>query len=254
MIPTILQIGPFPVHSFGLMMVLCFLGAWRLLAMRLEAAGKPIEIAEKLITWGALGGLLGARFGYLISFPSDLFSRPLATIFGSAGFVFQWGLIGGIFACWMVVRREKESFLTMADLVAPALSLGYAIGRIGCQFSGDGDYGGPSNLPWAMSYSTGVVPTPVGVLVHPAPVYETLVALAITAVLMRPALRARLPRAGQLFGMYLILSSLSRYFIEMVRIEPIVLPPFTQAQVVSLCLGVLGLIFLFQKRKPQSLA
>lgn len=247
MIPTILHIGPLPLHSFGLMMVLAFLAAWRSFALALIERGKRLELAERTITWAAVGGIVGARIGYLLSFPTELMTHPLQTLFGGAGFVFHWGLIGGILSTFILLRREKENFLELADLAGPALAIGYAVGRIGCQLSGDGDYGGVSDLPWAMSYALGVVPTPAGTRVHPAPVYETFGALIIAVVLTRALVRDRLSSTGQRFGLYLLLSGLARFLVELIRIEPVVLPPLTQAQLVSAVLMLVGAVFLFRR-------
>jgi phosphatidylglycerol:prolipoprotein diacylglycerol transferase len=254
MIPTLFHIGPLPVHSFGLMMVLAFLSAWRLLCLNLIRAGKPPELAERMLTWAAIGGVLGARFGYLISFPTELFEHPFATIFSGSGFVFHWGLLGGAFAVWLLLRSVGERFIPMADLTAASLALGYGIGRIGCQLSGDGDYGAAVDLPWAIGYPLGVVPTPAGVRVHPAPVYETILALLIAAFLSSRWLRRTCRRDGQIFGIYLILMSAERFFVEMIRVEPVVLPPFTQAQIVSLVLAAVGsAILLWTSKKKVSL-
>ncbi len=247
MIPTLFHLGPIPIHSFGLMMVLAFVAAWRLLFIELEEAGKNTGLAERMITWAAIGGIIGARAGYLISFPSELSTHPLKTIFGESGFVFHWGLVGGALAVWILLRRVGEDFLSMGDRCGAALALGYAIGRIGCQLSGDGDYGKPTNLPWAMEYPLGVVPTPPGSAVHPAPVYETLLALAVVFVLRSKRVRAALAGKGRLFGLYFVLMAAERFIVEYVRIEPVVLPPFTQAQVMSLGLALLGVILIARR-------
>ncbi|MFN8392621.1 MAG: prolipoprotein diacylglyceryl transferase [Bdellovibrionota bacterium] len=252
MIPTLFQLGPLPVHSFGLLMVLAFLSAWRILWVNLRAAGKPPELAERMITWAAVGGIAGARIGYLISFPSELMEHPLQTIFSGAGFVFHWGLVGGAFAVWLLLRSVGQSFWEMADLTGIALVIGYAVGRIGCQLSGDGDYGMASTLPWAMGYPQGVVPTPAGVTVHPAPVYETILAILIAFVLSSAKVRSTFRRPGQMFGIYLVLVALERFLVEFVRIEPIVLPPFTQAQVMSIILASCGFLLLAFPRSGAS--
>ena len=88
---------------------------------------------------------------------------------------------------------------------ATALALGYAIGRIGCQVSGDGDYGIRSHLPWAMGYPNGTVPTPPGVTVQPTPIYETVAMCLVAWVLWQ--LRDRV-RPGVMFALYLVLSGL----------------------------------------------
>lgn len=230
------------------MMMLAFIGAWRILSIELKESGRNPELAERMITWAAVGGIVGARVGYLVSFPSDLSEHPLATIFGSAGFVFHWGFIGGALGVWLLLKKEKEDFLALGDITGSALSVGYAIGRIGCQLSGDGDYGAVSDLPWAMAYPLGVIPTPPGVTVHPTPMYETFMALGIAFLLRAPAVRRALYGRGQLFGLYLALTALARFLVEMVRVEPVVYPPFTQAQLMSMILMVFALYLLLRKK------
>lgn len=253
MIPKLIEIplpfGSLPIYSFGVSMVLCFLAAWRCLEQQLKRAGEPPELAERMITWAAIGGIVGARICYILTFPHEFLAAPIATAFGGAGFVFYGGFIGGAFAVWLLLRKEKKSFLKMSDLTAPSLAVGYAVGRIGCQLSGDGDYGKESSLPWAMSYAHGVVPTPPGVLVHPTPVYETIVSLAIAMLLLwlgKKSFRF-LAVNGALFGVYLMLSAVARFLVEFIRIEPIVLLSLTEAQVIGLIMFGIGL-WLFARR------
>src|SRR4029453_2833455 len=99
------------------------------------------------------------------------------------------------------------------DIAAPALAVGLAIGRIGCQLAGDGDYGVPTDLPWGMSYPEGVVPTTERV--HPTPIYEMVLYLLIFAVLWRN--RTRPHRPGSLFGQYLLYAGAARFAVEFVR-------------------------------------
>src|SRR5439155_8223391 len=108
----------------------------------------------------------------------------------------------------------------MFDVVAPAAALGYAIGRIGCLISGDGDYGIPTSLPWGMSFPHGLVPTTQRV--HPTPVYEFLAGLLITYVLWRlgtKALGGTAP-SGSVLAAFLVLSGLARFLVEFIRINP----------------------------------
>ncbi len=244
MIPTLFTLWILPVHSFGLMMVLAFICSWKRLCLSLKEVGESIEIAEPMITWAAVGGIIGARLGYLVSFPTELLQHPIETILGGAGFVFHWGLIGGFLAVTYYLRRQRKNFFQFADIVAPTIAIGYAVGRIGCQLSGDGDYGKISNLPWAMSYSLGVIPTDPGVLVHPTPIYETIVSLLIALLLLAPATKKIFSKPGQIFGLCLIFLAIERFLVEFVRIEPIVYFNLTQAQLVSIFLFVVGLIFI----------
>ena len=125
--------------------------------------------------------------------------------------------------------------VALLDLAAVPLSLGYAIGRIGCQVSGDGDYGIHSNLPWAMSYPDGTVPTTDEV--HPTPVYETLAMGVAGVVLWR--LRDRFA-PGVLFGLYLMIAGIERFLVEFIRRNDEVLAGLTEAQLIALAMLVLG--------------
>ena len=124
--------------------------------------------------------------------------------------------------------------LSMLDLCAPSAALGYGIGRIGCLTSGDGDYGIPSNLPWAMSFPHGLVPTTVPV--QPTPLYELIVAVGITALLWRrsrPQL-GRLFHPGQITAEYLVWTGAARFLVEFIRINPRLYWGMSNAQVASL--------------------
>ena len=135
------------------------------------------------------------------------------------------------------VRRRGAPVLQVADAAGLALALGYAIGRIGCQLAGDGDYGTPTDLPWAMAYPNGVVPTIEKV--HPAPVYETLSHLGIFALLW--ATRKKIAIPGLSFCLYLVLAGVARFAVEIVRLNPRVLWGLSEAQLISIVMVVVGL-------------
>ena len=125
----------------------------------------------------------------------------LGNIFSGAGLVFFGGLIGGAVGVLLWARWRGWLGWELLDSAAAPIAIGYAVGRIGCQLSGDGDYGEPSDLPWAMAYPEGTVPTTDEV--HPTPIYETLTMGLVTLLLWH--LRDRLA-PGVLFGLYLILA------------------------------------------------
>ena len=129
----------------------------------------------------------------------------------------------------------------MLDLCATVLALGYGIGRIGCQVSGDGDYGIRSSLPWAMGYPHGTVPTPPGVRVQPTPIYET-VAMCLLAYFLWQ-LRDRV-RPGVIFALYLLFSGLERFLVEFIRRNKEVLAGLTGPQLESLLAVAAGAVWL----------
>ena len=134
--------------------------------------------------------------------------------------------------------------LTLLDICAPALAIGYAVGRIGCQLSGDGDYGTPWDGPWAMAYPEGTVATDVPV--HPTPIYETIAMGLVTYVLWR--LRRRL-QPGLLFALYLVLAGAERFLVEFIRRNDEVALGLTQAQLLSIAMIAAGGFWLARKAR-----
>jgi phosphatidylglycerol:prolipoprotein diacylglycerol transferase len=140
----------------------------------------------------------------------------------------------------------RRGFLGVAllDVCSVPLAIGYAIGRIGCQLSGDGDYGIKSDLPWAMSYPKGTVPTTVEV--HPTPVYETLAMGLVALVLWN--LRDRF-RPGLLFALYLVLSGIERLLIEFIRRNDTAALGLTLPQLISVAMILAGAAWLVRGRR-----
>ena len=154
-------------------------------------------------------------------------------------------------ALGVIIWAYWRGWLTwqMCDAVCVPLFVGYAIGRIGCQLSGDGDYGVESDLPWAMAYPEGTVPTTEEV--HPTPVYET-VAVGIGALVLWH-LRDRFA-PGVLFGLYLIFAGGERFLVELVRRNDSVVAGLTQPQLISLALLAFGAALVLARRDAPRVA
>jgi phosphatidylglycerol:prolipoprotein diacylglycerol transferase len=234
------------LQTFGIFFALNFLCWAAVVAKRLREIGKPVDWAYEVLFVALIGGLVGARAYFLAQNWDDVSDDLVGNLFSGAGLIWYGGLAGGVVAvlAWAWWRR----FLTLqlTDLAAVALPLGYAIGRIGCQVSGDGDYGPPSDLPWAMGFPDGAVPTAPGVEVHPTPLYETLAMGLFAFVLWR--LRDRF-KPGTLFGIYLVGAGLERFLIEFVRRNDAVVGFMTAAQVESLALAAIGVAWLAVLRR-----
>jgi phosphatidylglycerol---prolipoprotein diacylglyceryl transferase len=160
------------LKTFGLMFALGFAAAGAIIARRLRELGRPEEWAYEITFAGLVGGLVGARLYWAAQHFSEVTADPVGGLFGGSGLVWYGGALGGAAAILAWARWRGFWSLTLLDVCAVPLALGYAIGRIGCQLAGDGDYGKAWNGPWAMAYPDGVVPTDQDV--HPTPVYETL--------------------------------------------------------------------------------
>ena len=215
MIPVLFKIGPLPVYSFGVMVLLAFLGGAALVLRELKRRGIKPDHLEGYPFAAIVGGIVGARLYWVLTSLDKVVDDPLRSIFGSSGLTWYGGLIGGALAALWLGRRHRQNLWSLCDAFAPGLAAAYGIGRIGCQLSGDGEYGPPSDLPWAMSYEKGMVPTEPGVLVHPTPIYEILMMIPIVLLLWRLRLQERAP--GWLFGAYLALVGVERWISELYR-------------------------------------
>lgn len=240
-----IELGPVTLQTFGLMFALAFLAAGALVAKRLKEIGKPVDWAYEIGFSALLGGLVGSRVYFVIQNYDSVKDDLLGNLFSGSGLVWYGGAIGGTLA--VVLWAWYRDFLRLAllDLAAPALALGYAIGRVGCQLSGDGDYGRAWDGPWAMSYPDGTVPTDQ--TVHPTPIYETL-AMGLGAWLLWQ-LRDRF-RAGVLFAIYLFYAGAERFLIEFIRRNDEVALGLTSAQFESIAMMAAGVawVLLLQRR------
>jgi phosphatidylglycerol---prolipoprotein diacylglyceryl transferase len=241
-----LHLGPVTLQTFGIAFGLGFIAAGALVARRLRELDLPRDWAYEMIFAALLGGLVGSRVDYLIENWSKVSGDVLGNLFSGSGLVWLGGVIGGTLGVVIWAWRRRWLSLALLDTAAPGLALGYAVGRIGCQLSGDGDYGKHTDLPWGMSYPHGTVPTTD--TVHPTPVYETL-AMGLVALLLWN-LRDRL-RPGLVFALWLVLSGLERVLVEFIRRNDPVALGLTVPQLFSIAMIVAGGIWLARARAPR---
>jgi phosphatidylglycerol:prolipoprotein diacylglycerol transferase len=234
-----IHLGPLNLQTFGLAFACAFLASGALFARRLQELGRPADWTYEAVFAALVGGLVGSRLDYLIQNWHDVSGDLLGNIFSGSGLVFFGGLIGGAVGVLLWARWRGFLGWELLDSAAAPIAIGYAVGRIGCQLSGDGDYGQPSDLPWAMSYPDGTVPTTNEV--HPTPIYETFTMGLVTLLLWN--LRDRLA-PGVLFGLYLILGGLERFLVEFIRRNDHVAGGLTAAQFESLGLLVVGVVWV----------
>jgi phosphatidylglycerol---prolipoprotein diacylglyceryl transferase len=234
-----INIGPVTLQTFGICFALAFLAAGALVWRRLGELGKPVDWAYEMGFAALLGGLIGARLNFILENYDDVKGDLLGNIFSGGGLVWYGGAIGGAIGVFLWAWWRGYLTLALLDLAAPALALGYAIGRVGCQVSGDGDYGKAWDGPWAMAYPDGT--EPIDTPVHPTPVYETLAMGLVALVLWR--LRDRLTN-GLLFALYLLLSGTERFLVEFIRRNDDVALGLTQAQLISLVSIIAGAVWL----------
>jgi len=263
--PILFQFGSFTISSFGVMMVIAFLLGNYLLRIDVVAEGYDAIIADDIIFRAAIGGILGAKFYYLIeNIPTgqaaDNINGLINIIAGiftlngeriafgiqnfGAGLVFLGGLVGGMAAVSWYIYRKNLNWFKIADLAAPFLVLGHGIGRIGCFLVGD-DYGIPTNLPWAIAFPNGLPPT--NIAVHPTQLYE-MSAYFIIFFYLRYRKRNQ-TFSGEIIFEYLFLGGLSRFMVEFIRTNTKYIFGLSGAQYLSILMMVIGAYQLWKMRR-----
>lgn len=285
---------PLPIQTFGFFMALAFIIPAYFLHLELkrkETEGllhtfldkkgnsvHPFQAIGNMLFIAAIAGLIGARLFSILEYFSDFINDPWGTLLSMSGLTFYGGLIFGSVAVIIYTRKRGIQTIHLIDAAAPALMLAYAIGRIGCQLAGDGDWGinnlSPkpgwlSFLPdwaWAYNYPHNVikegVPIPgcigdycnaLSIPVFPTPLYEIIICSLLFLVLW--FFRKKIKTAGILFSIYLIFNGVERFFIEKIRIDSdyhILGFAIKQAELISLFLIISGLGWiiysLIQKR------
>ena len=241
MYPTIIDFGPVGIHSYGLMLATAFITSVFVIQHELKRRGFVPDVAATIVVAAAIGGIVGAKI-----YAALLDGRiTLAELISTSGLVWYGGFIGGFLGILIVIVRSPNPTLATIDIIGPTLLLGYGIGRIGCLLAGDGDYGPPSDLPWAMAFPNGTVPTDERV--HPTPIYETLISFTFFGILWSQRRKLEV-NPGVLLGASLILLGVERFFVEFWRLTPRVLGWMTAAQLFSIVAFIAGIIVIFWAR------
>ncbi|HUI10273.1 MAG TPA: prolipoprotein diacylglyceryl transferase [Bacteroidota bacterium] len=272
MIPVLFRIGPFPIYSFGLMLGIGFLLGSYILALELKRKKLDPEIASTITILAVVFGIAGAKMLFLIEEWPVFIRNPLGEAFSPGGLTWYGGFILGMTAITIYIRRKKVPFLKIWDGLAMGLILAYGVSRIGCHLSGDGDYGFPTSLPWGTDYSHGTLPPsrafaifpeiashyPGGIVpdttpCHPTPIYEFLLGVAGFAVLWN--LRKRPWPDGRMFMVYLMMSTVFRFAVEFLRLNPRLAWGLSEAQLIAIPLflvGLVGMIVLDRRQAARS--
>lgn len=231
----------------------------------------PHDLMGTIIIIAAVAGLLGAKIFHNLENWDSFMKNPVEALLSFSGLTFYGGLIVGLAAVYYYARKNKIPFIHLIDAAAPGLILAYAIGRIGCQLSGDGDWGIVNTLPkpssisflpdwvWAYKYPHNVLGEGVPIVgcvgkhcaelpqaVFPTPLYEAILGFVIFAFLW--IIRKRIVITGMMFSIYLFLNGLERFTIEKIRVNTLYHIgnfSFTQAELISSFLMLAGLVGIY---------
>jgi phosphatidylglycerol:prolipoprotein diacylglycerol transferase len=265
MIQELFRIGPFAISPFGVMLVLSFVAGYLQLlwGMRRFGLGDD-EDASAIVFAAGVGGIVGSKVYY------SILNRNLAVLFDRSGLVWYGGLILGAAAVLFTMYKRRLFHWRMLDIATLALTLGYAVGRIGCFLVGD-DYGRPTDLPWGVAFPVGLPPTTAGELrhlfgvdipasvpdselmrVHPTQIYETLICLAIWGFglwLLRRRERGELGEGAVALTIFALMA-VERFLVEILRAkDDRFFGPFTIAQMISVTILVVILAIAWMRRR-----
>jgi phosphatidylglycerol:prolipoprotein diacylglycerol transferase len=235
MYPTLIEIFGIEISTFGVMLAIAFLVGGAMVASSFERAGLSRDAAWHLVTWAMVGGIVGSKLWFAVEAVTRTPGMPIwEPLFSRGGITWYGGLLGGALLVLLAARRRGLPLVTVMNLTAPSLAIGQALGRVGCFLVGD-DYGRPTDLPWGIAFPDGVDPTTE--TVHPTQLYE-VAWLGLGGL----GLWSRQDRSPSLFGEYLLLQGAGRLWMELLRTNPALVGPFTNAQVAAILCLVLGAV------------
>jgi len=250
MYPILSKIGPFVIHSYGLMVALAYIVA---IAISLYFAKKEDihpETIFDLALWLIVSGIIGARFFYVIGQWDIYRANPIEILMiQNGGLVILGGFLFNLAAVYYFAKLKNINLLKLFDVIAPGAAIGIAIGRVGCFLNGC-CFGLPTNMPWGINF-------PFGALahsyyphehIHPTQLYSVLLMLLVF-LLVTFVIYPRKKFDGQVFYWWLILYSIYRFAVEFFRYSPMHWLYLTPSQWVVIGLFGYGLVGLLRNKK-----
>ncbi len=231
--PVLISIGHYSLRWYSVMIALAIVVGTFVGLREARRRGIAEDDVYSFLTWAIIAGIVGARLFHVVDKLDYYLSNPMAILaFQEGGLAIYGAVAGGLLAGAIFCRYRGISIGKLADVAAPALILGQAIGRIGCTINGD-VWGTPSNLPWAVVYThPNSLAQELGVPIHPAADYELLWDLLVFGILWK--LRTRNLASGTLMLLYFAFYSIGRFWITFFRVDTEVAFGLSQAQVIAL--------------------
>jgi len=249
--PNLFTLGPFTLHTYGLLIALgALLGVQVTIFLAKKEGFNSPQISEslyQLLLYLSIGGILGGRLAYVLLFWNEFSSNPLALFkVWEGGLVFYGGFIGALLSYPLWQRKNKNLlWRKVADWVAPALAFGHALGRLGC-FAAGCCYGIPTRKPWGVIFKNLNSLAPLHHSLHPTQIYEFLYLIFLGGFLLfrsHQKNKGKTLKDGTIFAEYLLLYSLGRFIIEFFRADIPLLWSLTPGHVLSALLFIFSLTF-----------
>ena len=247
MIPSQFEIGPFSFHIYGFLIGIAIVIGWYVCKVRAKLYKIPQSIFEdSILLVPLLMAFIGARLYHVLDYRNVYFKDPITIFYVQNGGLGIWGgLLGTVLGLIIVSKVKKINIINALDLIAPALALGQAIGRLGNYINQEG-FGPPTNLPWAVEIQAKNRPLQYILYsrFHPTFFYEAILDLLTFIILIYLSKKFKAP--GRIFSLYLIFYSLSRFLVEFFRIDTWQISGIKVAQVLSVLTLILGITFFFK--------
>jgi len=213
--PIIFSFGSITLYTYGLFLALGFISGLYISRREAVRIGENPEIISDIVFYLIIFGVLGGRTFYVLTNLEAFLKNPINVFkIWEGGLVFYGGFIFAIITVWIYTKIKKVSLWKYADILAPGLAIGHAVGRIGCLMAGC-CYGRECDLPWAITFHNHNSLAPLEIPLHPTQIYEVLGNLLIFAALM--LFRKKRQMDGQVFWVYVFLYGAMRFIIEIFR-------------------------------------
>lgn len=255
MFPVLIKIGPLTIHTYGFLIAIGFLVALTLAAREAKRKDIPNESIIDVGFYALLSGIIGARLFFILTNLGNYLEHPLDMVkIWEGGLVFYGGVLFALPTVIWFVKKKGLPLWQIADIWAPSIAIGHAIGRLGC-FCAGCCYGTPAEgLPWSVIFTNPDSLAILGTPLHPTQLYES--AAELTNFLILITLRRHQSFKGQLFLIYILNYSIIRSVVEMFRgdeVRGFLFPGFSYSHAISVAMFITALSFLIVLKKKRDL-
>jgi phosphatidylglycerol:prolipoprotein diacylglycerol transferase len=253
MFPVLIKIGPFTVHTYGFLIAVAFLVALGLAKRQADKTGLSGEKITDLGFYTLLAAIVGSRVFFIFTTWSHYVDHPLDVFkIWEGGLVFYGGVILAVPTAMWYAKKAGLPIWRTADVWAPSIAIGHAIGRLGCFCAGCCYGKAAEGVPWAVTFTNPESLAIRGVPLHPSQIYESAAEFLNFLVLV--FIRRRQSFNGQLFWLYILNYSIIRSVVELFRgdeIRGFIVPGFSISQGISVAMFMSAVVMIIRLREKE---